>query len=44
MRSSFLGMGYGLVFAIMLVYFIMVINFQSWTDPFIILMAHARAL
>ena len=39
MRSSFLGMAYGLVFAIVLVYFIMVINFQSWTDPFIILMA-----
>ena len=44
MRSSFLGMAYGLVFAIILVYFIMVINFQSWTDPFIILMALPGAL
>ncbi len=44
MRSSFLGMSYGLVFAIILVYFIMVINFQSWTDPFIILMALPGAL
>jgi multidrug efflux pump subunit AcrB len=44
MRSSFVGMAYGLVFAIVLVYFIMVINFQSWTDPFIILMAVPGAL
>jgi multidrug efflux pump subunit AcrB len=44
MRSSFLGMSYGLAFAIILVYFIMVINFQSWTDPFIILMALPGAL
>jgi multidrug efflux pump subunit AcrB len=44
MRSSFIGMAYGLVFAIILVYFIMVINFQSWTDPFIILMAVPGAL
>src|SRR5208283_3376961 len=39
MRSSFRGMAYGLVFAVILVYFVMVVNFQSWTDPFIILMA-----
>ncbi len=44
MRSSFLGMAYGLAFAIILVYFIMVVNFQSWTDPFIILMAIPGAL
>jgi multidrug efflux pump subunit AcrB len=44
MRESFLGMAYGLVFAIILVYFVMVINFQSWTDPFIILMAVPGAL
>jgi multidrug efflux pump subunit AcrB len=37
-------MAYGLVFAIILVYFVMVINFQSWTDPFIILMAVPGAL
>ena len=29
----------GIVFAILLVYFVMVVNFQSWLDPFIILMA-----
>ena len=39
MRSSFRGLGYGLVFAVLLVYFLMVVNFQSWLDPFIILMA-----
>jgi multidrug efflux pump subunit AcrB len=44
MRNSFLGMAYGLIFAIILVYFVMVINFQSWTDPFIILMAIPGAL
>ena len=44
MRSSFTGMAYGLIFAVILVYFIMVINFQSWSDPFIILMAIPGAL
>jgi multidrug efflux pump subunit AcrB len=44
MRSSFTGMGYGLIIAVILVYFVMVINFQSWTDPFIILMAVPGAL
>jgi len=39
MTSSFLGLSVGLVFAIVLVYLIMVINFQSWLDPLIILMA-----
>ena len=39
MRSSFAGLGIGLIFAIVLVYFVMVVNFQSWLDPFIILMA-----
>jgi multidrug efflux pump subunit AcrB len=44
MRESFTGMGYGLIFAIILVYFIMVVNFQSWSDPFIVLMAVPGAL
>ncbi len=44
MRSSFVGLGFGLVFAILLVYFLMVVNFQSWLDPFIILMALPGAL
>ena len=38
------GLGIGLVFAIVLVYFVMVVNFQSWLDPFIILMALPGAL
>jgi multidrug efflux pump subunit AcrB len=44
MRTSFVGLGIGLVFAIVLVYFVMVVNFQSWLDPFIILMALPGAL
>ncbi len=44
MKDSFIGLGVGLVFAIMLVYFVMVVNFQSWLDPFIILMALPGAL
>jgi multidrug efflux pump subunit AcrB len=44
MNSSFAGLGAGLVFAIVLVYFLMVVNFQSWTDPFIIVMALPGAL
>jgi CzcA family heavy metal efflux pump len=44
MRSSFIGLGFGLLFAILLVYFLMVVNFQSWLDPFIILMALPGAL
>ena len=44
MNSSFAGLGAGLVFAIVLVYFLMVVNFQSWTDPFIIIMALPGAL
>ena len=44
MRSSFSGLGYGLIFAVLLVYLLMVVNFQSWLDPFIILMALPGAL
>ncbi len=44
MNSSFLGLATGLVFAILLVYLLMVVNFQSWTDPFIILTALPGAL
>jgi multidrug efflux pump subunit AcrB len=39
MRTSFLGLGSGLLFSVLLVYLLMVVNFQSWLDPFIILMA-----
>jgi CzcA family heavy metal efflux pump len=44
MRSSFFGLETGLVFAILLVYLLMVVNFQSWTDPLIIIMALPGAL
>ena len=44
MNSSFEGLLGGLVFSIVLVYFLIVINFQSWLDPFIILMALPAAL
>jgi multidrug efflux pump subunit AcrB len=44
MDSSFSGLANGLVFAIMLVYLLMVVFFQSWLDPFIILMALPGAL
>ncbi len=44
MDSSFGGLASGLVIAILLVYLLMVINFQSWLDPFIILMALPGAL
>jgi multidrug efflux pump subunit AcrB len=39
MTTSFRGLSYGLVFAVALVYLLMVVNFQSWIDPLIILMA-----
>lgn len=44
MSDSFTGLAYGLIFAIVLVYLLMVINFQSWLDPLIILMALPGAL
>jgi multidrug efflux pump subunit AcrB len=44
MRSSFVRLGIGIIFAILLVYLLMVVNFQSWLDPFIILMALPGAL
>ena len=44
MNSSFEGLLAGLGFSILLVYLLIVINFQSWLDPFIILMALPAAL
>jgi len=44
MRQSFLTMGMGLILAIVLVYLLMVANFQSWLEPFIIIMAVPGAL
>ena len=44
MQSSFWGLGTGILFALVLVYLLMVVNFQSWTDPLIIIMALPGAL
>jgi multidrug efflux pump subunit AcrB len=44
MKTSFIGLGVGLVLAIVLVYFLIVVNFQSWLDPFIIITALPGAL
>jgi CzcA family heavy metal efflux pump len=44
MRTSFTGLGLGILFAILLVYLVLVINFQSWLDPLIIIMALPGAL
>jgi multidrug efflux pump subunit AcrB len=44
MRTSFTGLGLGILFAILLVYLVLVVNFQSWVDPLIIIMALPGAL
>ena len=44
MRSSYVSLLGGLVFAIVLVYMLIVVNFQSWLDPFIIITALPAAL
>jgi multidrug efflux pump subunit AcrB len=44
MRASFSSLAAGLIFAIVLVYFLIVVNFQSWLDPFIIITALPAAL
>ncbi len=44
MRTSFTGLIAGLAFSIILVYMLIVINFQSWVDPFIIISALPAAL
>jgi CzcA family heavy metal efflux pump len=44
MRSSYIGLLGGLVFSIVLVYLLIVVNFQSWIDPFIIITALPAAL
>jgi CzcA family heavy metal efflux pump len=44
MRTSFLGLVAGLALAIILVYLLIVVNFQSWLDPFIIISALPAAL
>jgi CzcA family heavy metal efflux pump len=44
MHTSFTGLIYGLLFSIVLVYALIVVNFQSWLDPFIIIAALPGAL
>jgi multidrug efflux pump subunit AcrB len=44
MQSSFMGLSVGLVMAMVLIYFLLVVNFQSWLDPFIIITALPGAL
>jgi CzcA family heavy metal efflux pump len=44
MRTSFIGLGIGLAGAILLAYLLIVVNFQSWLDPFIIITALPGAL
>ncbi len=44
MRKSFVGLISGLLFSIVLVYALIVVNFQSWLDPFIIIAALPGAL
>ena len=44
MNSSFIGLSIGLIAAVALIYLLLVVNFQSWLDPFIILTALTGAL
>jgi multidrug efflux pump subunit AcrB len=44
MYSAYTGLLFGLLGAIVLVYFVVVINFQSWTDPFVIITALPAAI
>ena len=44
MNSSFIGLTSGLFFSILLVYLLIVVNFQSWLDPFMIIAALPAAL
>src|SRR6202022_1501731 len=44
MQTAFGQMGFGLVFAIVLIYLLLTVNFESWVDPLVILMASPGAL
>ncbi|MCD2315309.1 efflux RND transporter permease subunit [Sphingomonas sp. IC-11] len=44
MRDAFTGLGFGLLGAIVLIYLLIVVNFQSWLDPFVIITALPGAL
>ena len=44
MNSAFTGLGLGLIGSIVLIYLILVVNFQSWLDPFVIITALPAAI
>ena len=44
MNDAFAGLGFGLIGAIVLIYLLIVVNFQSWIDPFVIITALPAAL
>jgi CzcA family heavy metal efflux pump len=44
MQSAFTGLGFGLVGAVLLIYLLIVVNFQSWLDPFVIITALPGAI
>jgi multidrug efflux pump subunit AcrB len=44
MNTAFVGLFYGLLAAVVLIYLMIVVNFQSWTDPFVIVTALPAAL
>jgi multidrug efflux pump subunit AcrB len=44
MNTAFAGMGFGLLGAVVMIYLLVVINFQSWSDPFVIVAALPSAL
>jgi multidrug efflux pump subunit AcrB len=44
MNSAYSGMGFGLAGAVVLIYLLIVVNFQSWTDPLVIITALPAAL
>jgi len=44
MNSAFAGLLFGLLAAVVLIYFLIVVNFQSWSDPFVIITALPAAL
>jgi len=44
MNTAFTGLSYGLLAAIVLIYLLIVVNFQSWLDPFVIVTALPAAL
>ena len=44
MRTSFSGLAFGMIGAVLLIYLLIVVNFQSWLDPLIIISALPAAL